>query len=113
MYQYSARCIRVIDGDTLRLAVNLGLDITINITVRLKGIQAPERKGDTLAAGNSARDYLEMLVKETPLRVETFKDRKEKYGRYLAMIWIVADDMTANVNEKMILAGQAIAWEPM
>lgn len=49
MYDYRATVIRVVDGDTADLRVDLVFDVSINSRYRLSGIDAPERgkPGDT------------------------------------------------------------------
>jgi endonuclease YncB( thermonuclease family) len=78
--------------------------------LRLLNVNAPERKGATLAAGNASRDYVaEWLYvpddgsKEWPLRVQTFKD--DEFGRYLALVWRVSDG--ACLNDDLIRDGMA------
>lgn len=46
MYEYRATVIRVIDGDTVDLRIDLGFDASINVRVRLDGIDAPVRAYD-------------------------------------------------------------------
>lgn len=43
MYEYRASVIRVIDGDTVDLRIDLGFEVGLNMRVRLAGIDAPER----------------------------------------------------------------------
>jgi len=51
LYQYKGTIRRVIDGDTLEVDVALGFYITKTIRVRLRGINAPEPRGETREAG--------------------------------------------------------------
>ena len=44
MYDYNCELIRVVDGDTVDLNVNLGFDIWVKKRVRLYGIDAPESR---------------------------------------------------------------------
>ena len=44
MYEYSAKCLRVVDGDTLDCEIDLGFDIFIHERVRFYGIDAPESR---------------------------------------------------------------------
>ena len=45
MYNYPCKVVRVIDGDTAVLEVNLGFNIRFTETFRLLGINAPEKRG--------------------------------------------------------------------
>ena len=71
MYEYRARCVRVVDGDTLELDVDLGFDCSIRIMCRLEGIDTPEIRGGTAeskAAGFAARDAAADWVAAQPGR---------------------------------------------
>jgi micrococcal nuclease len=109
MYEYSGTILKVVDGDTVHAELDLGLDVRLRTTLRLAGINAPEL---STKAGPVARSYLQgLLASERPLVVRTVKDKREKYGRYLA--WIFKGGVgDVSVNEQMIEAGQAVAYNP-
>jgi len=91
MYQYKATLVKVVDGDTVDLAVDLGFDIVFNMRVRLNGIDTPEMHSpDPLERAKAilAKDHLSSLLVGKSLTVNTHKDKKEKYGRYLADIMV-------------------------
>lgn len=104
MYSYRATTVRVVDGDTAVLDFDLGFYVHRIETVRLMGINAPEPHTDTRVAGGAATEHLEQLILGKPLVVKTFKDRREKYGRMLADIFV---DET-HVNQQMIADGHAV-----
>lgn len=104
LYHYRARMVKVYDGDTCTLAVDLGFDVWIQrMQVRLNRIDAPEIKGATRTDGIAARDFLKGLLLGKELIVQTLGDEKEKYGRYLAEIFVDG----FNVNDEMINTGHA------
>lgn len=103
MYEYQATILRVIDGDTVDAKVDLGFDIRFTMKLRLFGINAPEMR---TPAGPLAKQHLIELIGTNPVMIQTLKDRKEKYGRYLATI--VANGV--NVNLQMVLDNHAIAY---
>jgi micrococcal nuclease len=112
MYEYRATLLRVIDGDTVHLALDLGFDVTLNVTGRLHGINTPEMN---TPEGRAARDYLDGLInpygptlRSAQLLVRTVKDKREKYGRYLVTLWRATEDpATPSINERLITAGHA------
>lgn len=109
LYYYQAVVRSVYDGDTMTVDIDLGMHNWVHgEKVRLLRINAQELKGATHEAGLAARDYLRSLVEGKPIVIETYKDDKEKYGRYLAEVW-VADESGHyfNVNDRMVQAGQA------
>lgn len=106
MYEYTAQIIRVVDGDTVWLDVDLGFDVRRKDSFRLYGINAPEMR---TPEGIPARDHLiQLLANGNSLRLNTHKDRREKYGRYLATLWVGG----INVNEQMVADGYAVAYLP-
>ena len=86
MYQYKAKVIRVVDGDTVYLEIDLGLTVRTITDVRLIGVNTPETVGATKEAGLKSKAYVEQaLPKDSLVYVITYK--AEKYGRYLADIY--------------------------
>lgn len=84
MYVYKAKVVKVVDGDTLDLDVDLGLRVRTQIRVRLLDVDAPER-GDP--RGRSLTQLLQvMLPVGSEVQVQTFKDPKDKFGRWLAKV---------------------------
>ena len=94
-YVYDAYVIRVIDGDTLVVDIDLGLRVWARGQhVRLLGIDMPER---VTTLGILATSQLSELVYARNVLVRTQKDRDDKYGRLLGTVW-VGD---TNVNKEM------------
>lgn len=104
MYEYRATLLRVVDGDTVHLAVDLGFDTTHHITGRLLGINTPELP---TPEGKAARQHLLDLL-SLNLLVHTVKDRREKYGRYLVTLWRDGEDTSGpSINQRMVDDGHA------
>jgi len=111
MYKYNARLNRIIDGDTIDVAIDLGFDIWINERVRLAGIDAPEvRTRDKIekTAGIKSTEWLvDMFDKHEVFVLATTEfNSTGKYGRTIGTIYL--DDI--NVNELMIKEGFAVAY---
>ena len=89
MYNYSAKVIKVINGDTVELLINLGRNIFIKETIRLYGINAPEKKGLTHEAGVKSMMYLDKLLTKinNNCNIQTIKDKDDKYGRLLGVLF--------------------------
>lgn len=101
LWWYAARVLRVIDGDTLVVDLDLGLGITARQTVRLLGVNTPELRGDDAAAGAAAKVFVASLTLGLDVLVRTHKDRDDKYGRLLAEIWAHGKSLA----EELRLAG--------
>lgn len=105
MYNYNATLIKVIDGDTVVLNVDLGFKLNITITVRLSGVDAPElNKGDK-ELGKKIKKELDSLLKSGKLTVNTKK--QDKYGRWLADIYV--NDL--HVNHFLLEKGFVINYK--
>lgn len=113
VFEYEAKVERVVDGDTLwallKESRDFGFDqvVTVEkrIDLRLFGLDAKHK--DTL----EGKDAMQMLIDETlrpGLRVQTIKDKREKFGRFLAVLWV--GDEVKSVNQRMIEAGLALPW---
>jgi len=97
---------KVIDGDTVDLLMDLGCDIAINLRCRLDGINAPEKN---TAAGQVAKTWLtEKIPPATSVVVQTVKDKKEKFGRYLARVYLPDNELS--LNDQLIGAGLAVPY---
>ncbi len=104
MYHYKAKLIRVIDGDTVELEVDLGFNVKIVEKFRLYGIDAPERFTED---GKVASDCLKELLVNKDLVAATMKDKKEKYGRYLVMLKESDSTNNETVADKLVSKGLA------
>lgn len=90
MYEYRvAEVVRVVDGDTIYVDLDLGFGVTKHAKVRLIGIDTPELRGRGKEKGLAARDFVDSWFElHHPTRelvlCRTSKDRTGKYGRWLA-----------------------------
>lgn len=109
LYHYKAKVVEVYDGDTCTIDIDLGLHTWIKgEKVRLNRINAPELKGTERTKGLKSRDYLRSLILDKEIFIETIKDKKEKYGRYLGEIWLETDKGNfVNINDVLVKNGFA------
>lgn len=83
---YKARLERVVDGDTIRVILDLGFGIFHREILRLEGINAPEMRSDE---GRKSKKILENILQKAPfLVVKTIKI--DIFGRYVADIFFDA-----------------------
>ncbi len=108
LYFYRAIVVSVYDGDTCRVDLDLGFGIwKKREKIRLARMNAPELKGSTLTAGRQSRDTLRHFILNQHIILETIKDRKGKYGRYLGEIWLKKNGQWLNINDEMVKLGMA------
>ena len=107
-YIYKAIVKSVYDGDTITVDIDLGLGVWVRgEKLRLYGINAPEIRGKEKAEGIKSRDTLRGLIDRNPIIIETIKDKKGKYGRYIAKVYIEIDGKIVNVCDYMVEHGGA------
>lgn len=106
MYRYKAVVRSVYDADTIRCDIDLGCKVWLhNEPLRLYGIDAPELRGFEREDGLMARDWLRKRLPEgAEIIIDTKKDSKGKYGRWLAVVHLDGE----NLNEKLVKSGHAI-----
>lgn len=111
MYEYRIKqVLKVVDGDTIDVDIDLGFDISFTSRVRLAGIDTPESRTTDKkekALGLEVKQRLkELLSKSSSLVIKTEKpDSTEKYGRILG--WLFIDGAEKSINEGLIADGYA------
>lgn len=110
-YCYPARVVRVIDGDTLDVRLDLGFGIARETRVRLLGINCPEVHGASKTAGLAAKAFVEAVCKpgdELLVQSRALQPASDAFGRALAFVWVGEADRT--LNDLLIQKGFAVAY---
>jgi len=121
MYDYNCELIRVVDGDTVDLNVNLGFDIWVKKRVRLYGIDAPESRTRDLeekkmgiAATLALKELLDDAINfhNGTIRLESKIYERDKFGRVLGVLHLdtSTEDGTITstvINRWMVQEGHA------
>jgi len=111
MFEYYVKqVIKVVDGDTIDVVIDLGFDISFTSRVRLAGIDTPESRTKDLtekALGLESKKYLADRIKAAKnIVIKTEKiNSSEKYGRILG--WLYLDGEGTSINTEMIEKGYA------
>jgi endonuclease YncB( thermonuclease family) len=80
----AATPISVTDGDTFSARVRVWPGLVAEETVRVLGVNAPERKGATREAGDAARAFTASWLHEAEIRLHTCE--RDAFGRLLATV---------------------------
>lgn len=106
LYHYRAEISRVVDGDTVEVSLDLGFYTWRKAeTLRLARIDAPEARGETKAAGDASTAFLKgILAACSTVIVETIKDQRDSFRRYIAELWCDG----RNVNDLLVANGHAV-----
>lgn len=93
MYTYKAKVDRVVDGDTLKLIIDVGFGIWVREKVRLRSIDTPEL---CTPEGKKAKRFVERLLNNCEcIVVKTYG--YEKYARALADVFFLEGEEDAEV----------------
>lgn len=104
------------DGDTVHLDVDRDYEDHGHTTHRLWGINAPELATDagkaTLAAVQAlAPAGTDVVIVSYQAKNQIPTDgSKEKYGRWLAEIWVAATPEQPSINTQLVTAGLAVPY---
>ena len=113
---------KIVDGDTIDVAIDLGFDVCTKQRVRLLGIDTPEsRTSDKeekkfgLLSKQKLKEWCLKAVAsdkddiEIELRCPE-ADSRGKFGRVLAEVWVSEGGQWTNVNKWMCDEGYAVPY---
>lgn len=111
MHEYKVNVLRVVDGDTVDVDIDLGFSTWLKKQrIRLYGIDTPEtrtRDLDEKKYGKMASNFLSDAIEDAEVvSLRTYKDKKGKYGRILGEI--ICDGV--NINQVMVETHLAVAY---
>ena len=115
MYEYKCRILRVIDGDTVDVDIDLGFGIWRHRErVRLFGIDTPESRTRDLEEkkyGLAAKEFLtKMLDDEGGIILKTHKDAEGKFGRILGELWRTTEYGDQSINQYLVDKHHAVRY---
>ena len=110
MFEYYAKVLKIVDGDTIDVMVDLGMGVHRKERLRFSRINAWETRGEHKAKGKLAKARVaELIPVGEKIIVKTEKDKRGKFGRYLAEIIILDADQT-NLNDLLLNEGHAVLY---
>ena len=99
MFEYKCKLVRVIDGDTVDIDIDLGFGVWLRKQrIRMYGIDTPESRTRDLEEkkyGLAAKEFLQKWTGAGELTIKTHKDAKGKFGRILGELWT----FDTNIND--------------
>jgi micrococcal nuclease len=102
MWTYQANVLKVIDGDTIDVSIDLGFSIHFKTRMRMLGVDTAEK---ITAFGKVTKSILVTAIEGKMVKVEVSKP--DKYGRYLCRVWLNSNE---SVNDQMIRKGLAKSY---
>jgi micrococcal nuclease len=110
MYEYNCKIVRVIDGDSIILDIDLGFGLWIHgESIRLFGVDCPEcrsRDKEEKAAGLLAKDFVKSCLHVGETYKLTTKE-KGKFGRYLGTIYLTDEN---SINAALVKERLAVPY---
>jgi micrococcal nuclease len=113
MYEYRVKIVKVVDGDTVDVDIDLGFGVWLKKQrVRLYGIDTPESRTRDLVEkrfGNMAKAYLKDRLSGGAV-LGTRLDKKGKFGRILGEFFVLDGEEKSNINQELITNHHAVAY---
>ena len=111
MYEYSCKIVKVVDGDTTDVDIDLGFGVWMKKQrIRFYGIDTPESRTRDLEEKKYGLVAKEMVLAHLPIGstqiLRTHKDGVGKYGRILGS-FVVGD---TTLNQMLIDTHNAVAY---
>ena len=115
MYEYRCTVVKIIDGDTVDVDIDLGFGVWMKKQrIRMYGIDTPESRTRDLEEkkyGLAAKAYLTgMLDDEAGIILKTYKDKEGKFGRILGELWRTTNYADQSINEYMVEKSHAVEY---
>jgi micrococcal nuclease len=119
MYQYKAKLVRVVDGDTVDAMVDLGFDTWVKKRIRLAGIDAYEcrtRDKEEKKKGIRAKERLIEVLGDTTNEFYLKSSGVDKYGRCLGEMSTIKSYIRSSkyhgksINELLVKEGHATRY---
>ena len=110
--------VKVLDGDTIDVLIDLGFDLYKKERVRIAGVDTPEKRTRNLEEKELGIDEKKWLKEKLDITIagdDELTIRTElvggvgKYGRLLG--WLYIGDGNVSLNEQMIDEGYAWAYD--
>ena len=114
MFDYQCKLLRVVDGDTIDVHIDLGFSVWHKARVRMLGIDTPESRTRNLAEkalGKASSARLKEMLTRKKLRIECSKE-KGKFGRVLGIVFAADRDGT-EINYSFSLDDPEYLTEPV
>ena len=117
MFEYSCTIVKVIDGDTVDVDIDLGFGVWLKKQrIRLYGIDTPESRTRDLEEKKYGLVAKAFVLAHLPLgstrTLTTVQDKTGKYGRILGKFKAYDSDLDAwvNMNQWMIVKHLAVEY---
>ena len=115
MYEYRCNVVKIIDGDTVDVDIDLGFGVWLKKErIRLYGIDTPESRTRDLEEkkyGLAAKEFLtKMLDDDGGIILKTQKDAEGKFGHILGELWRTTEYGDQSINQYLVDNHHAVRY---
>ena len=114
MYEYRCKVVKIIDGDTVDVDIDLGFGVWLHKErVRLYGIDTPESRTRDLEEkkyGLAAEDFLTGMLDDDQIILKTHKDKTGKFGRILGELFVKTSVGELSINQSLVENNHAVRY---
>ena len=123
-YCYFGKLIRVVDGDTIDLEVDLGFNVHIKERFRLIDVDCPETRGEFSEYGEICKQRVIKAFEEhsETVRITSYRNKPDSFGRWIAAIdfkakgepWFSKDaniKYTSLIYDILVGEGYGVLWD--
>jgi micrococcal nuclease len=110
MYEYKIKeIIRVVDGDTIDVLIDLGFGLLKKERVRVAGIDTPESRTRDLYEKKLGKEAAAYLKDQLTGKITIKTEKDGKYGRMLG--WLYKEGQDISIQEDMINRGYGWSYD--
>ena len=121
MYEYRCNVVKIIDGDTVDVDIDLGFGVWLKKErIRLYGIDTPESRTRDLEEkkyGLAAKEFLtkmldpaNIIFDDGGIILKTQKDAEGKFGRILGELWRTTKYGDQSINQYLVDNHHAVRY---
>lgn len=111
LYNYEAKVERIVDGDTLKLDIDLGFTIHWKSSCRLWGIDTPELKSKVAEVRDAAKLSMQYVIDNLQVgsTVLIYSMTLDKYGRPLVEVFF-GEGFKRHLNAELLSNNLAVKY---
>ena len=102
MYEYKARVLNVVDGDTYDVDIDLGFHIHIHERIRVLDLDTPEKFGEERELGRIVREYVEAMLQGRQVTIRSKEEllpKTDSFGRWLCEVVVDGTSVASRLTK--------------